>query len=397
VLAAAFACHMGLGFTYVFGPLQSDVTSELGIGRSEFAAAAQSRNFVVGLTAPLVGMLVVRFGSRPVLGGSLVLLSSSAFALSHIESWTQLLGATLLLGMAISGVGDITVGHAVSRWFRRSRGFALGILYTASNLGGFLLVPLISSMAADQSWREALRFAGGAALVVLLPCAALVFPPRDHGDETESRAGEEAYGVTDQDIDLGPALRTRSFWVLVYIHLAYFAYAVAIVEHFMTFLMDEGLPRSEAAGLWSKAVLIGVLSKLAFGFVSDRISARTGMLLLFGLLSASSIMLLFAPARPSLWLFVGLFGFSYAARDVLTPLILIDCFGVRYMAKLYGAIMPMLLVGGGGGSYLAGLCSDRLGTYMPAFAGLAAMNVVAVLLITLLRRESAPSSGLTSG
>jgi predicted MFS family arabinose efflux permease len=70
-------------------------------------------------------------------------------------------------------------------------------------------------------------------------------------------------------------------------------------------------------------------------------------------------------------------------------LIVIDCFGVRYMAKLYGALMPMLLVGGGAGAYLAGLCSDQLGSYMPAFMGLAAMNVVAVLLLLLLRRESA--------
>jgi predicted MFS family arabinose efflux permease len=375
---------MGLGFTYVFGPLQPDVTAELGIGRGEFAAAAQSRNFVVGLTGPLVGMLVVRFGSRPVLGASLVLLGSSAFLLSYIQDWTQLLGATLLLGLAISGVGDLTVGHAVSRWVRRSRGLALGILYTASNLGGMLLVPLVASVASDQSWREALRFAGGAALILLLPCAALVLPtPSTHGED------DDASSVTEHDMDLGRALRTRSFWVLMYIHLAYFAYAVAIVEHFVTFLMDAGVPRGKAAGFWSTAVGLGIASKLAFGFVSDRLSARAGMFILFGLISASSVMLLFAPTQPFLWLFVGLFGFSYAARDVLTPLVVIDCFGVRYMAKLYGALMPMLLVGGGAGSYPAGLCSDQLGSYMPAFMGLAAMNVVAVLLLLLLRRESA--------
>ncbi len=388
VLAAAFACHMGLGFTYVFGPLQPDLTSELAVGRGEYAAVAQTRNYVVALTAPLVGLLVVRFGARPVLASSIGLLAAAAFLLSGVENLAGLLGATLLLGMGISGVGDITVGHAVSRWVVRSRGTALGILFTASNLGGMLLVPLIASMAAEESWRDALRYAGAATLVLLLPCSMLVLPPP--ATAADPADTDDAARASARDLDLRQALRTRSFWILVLAHLAYFSYVVAIVEHFVSFLMDRGLPHGEAAGFWGTAVGLGITSKLFFGFLSDRIPTRTGILIVFALLSLSSLTLLLAPAQPFLWFFVALFGFSYAARDVLTPLIVIECFGVRNMAKIYGAILPTLLVGGGAGSILAGICADTFGSYLPAFGGLAALNLLALALLTLLRHERSP-------
>ena len=66
---------------------------------------------------------------------------------------------------------------------------------------------------------------------------------------------------------------------------------------------------------------------------------------------------------------------------------IIDCFGVRYLAKIYGALFPTLLIGAGMGAIVGGLCADWLGTYRPAFAGLAALNVVALVLVKLLRRE----------
>jgi hypothetical protein len=60
------------------------------------------------------------------------------------------------------------------------------------------------------------------------------------------------------------------------------------------------------------------------------------------------------------------------------------------MAKIYGAILPTLLVGGGAGSILAGICADTFGSYLPAFGGLAALNLLALALLTLLRHERSP-------
>ena len=190
-----------------------------------------------------------------------------------------------------------------------------------------------------------------------------------------------------RDLNLSAAIRTRSFWILAFVHLTYFAYAVAITEHFVSYLLDSGIPREVAVARWSTAIGLGIASKLSFGFLSDRIAPRHGMTLLLSLIALSSGLLLLAPTDALLWIFVVVFGFSYAARDVVTPLVLIDCFGLRYMAAIYGAIFPTLMIGGGAGAVLSGLCFDWLGTYRPAFAALALLNVTALFLTPLLRCE----------
>ena len=390
-MLACFVCHMGLGYQYLYGALQLDVTEELELGRGAYAAAGQARNYVIALTAPLVGMLLVRFGARPVLAVSICILGAAAFLLSMVEHWTQLLGATMLLGVGVSGIGDITVGHAVSGWVRRSRGAALGFVYTASNFGGMLIVPFVAGLAAEETWRDAVRWTAMATVLLLLPFSALIRPaPEAEAEEEEEEEEEEEATepeASEGDLDLRAAMATRSFWILAFVHFTYFAYAVAVTEHFISYLLDAGVTREVAVSRWSTAVGLGILSKLSFGVISDRIPARYGMTLLLGLIALSSLMLLAPPSEAVVWVFVVFFGFSYAARDVVTPLIVIDCFGLRYMAKIYGAIFPTLMIGGGAGGILSGLCFDTLGTYAPAFITLAALNVLAAALAPLLRPE----------
>ena len=59
------------------------------------------------------------------------------------------------MGFAVAGLGDITVGQAVSQWFTRRRGLALGIVYTGSNLGGAFLTRASGFVAEADSWRTA--------------------------------------------------------------------------------------------------------------------------------------------------------------------------------------------------------------------------------------------------
>ena len=82
-----------------------------------------------------------------------------------------------------------------------------------------------------------------------------------------------------------------------------------------------------------------------------------------------------------------LFGFSYAARDVVYPLAIADCFGVRYLATIYGALMVVLAPAGALGPVLAGWCYDTMGSYDAAFGLFAGVNLAVLASLFLLRRE----------
>jgi predicted MFS family arabinose efflux permease len=294
----------------------------------------------------------------------------------------------MLLGLALTGVGDITVGQIVSRWIAQRRGLALGLVYVGSNLGGVLLVPLAVALAERTDWRTALLAMGTGAIVVMLPISLLLIrdsasaasaPDQDATESVEDLAGAN-------DLTLREALRTRSFWILFYALFAFFFYFLALLEHLVLFLTDEGMPRSEAVAAYAIAIGLGIWSKLGLGLMADRIPAQRSLLIVYSGLAASSIILLALPESRLLWAFVASFGFSYAARDVVYPLIITSCFGLHYMAQIYGALMIMLVMGAVGPWFAAGL-HDRTGSYDIAFQVFAVLNVVAVATLFGLRDE----------
>ena len=96
--------------------------------------------------------------------------------------------------------------------------------------------------------------------------------------------------------------------------------------------------------------------------------------------------LLFPPGPISISVFVTLFGFATAARDVVYPMIIAYCFGRRFLAQIYGAMM-LVLPAGALGAWYAATVSDRSGSYGEAFLTFVVINVVACGALFFLRDE----------
>jgi MFS family permease len=388
VVLGCLVCQMGLGYGYVFGPLARDLLDEFGWSRAQYSAARIPQLALMAAASPLLGVLTVRFGARPILVVSSLLLGVAFAGVATITSLWQLYALIMLQGLVVTGLGDVSVGQVVSRWATRRRGLALGIVYTGSNLGGWLLTRAAAWLADHESWRTAFAVLGLGGVVAMLPCAVWLVRDRPPGavPAAAAAAGAEA-GDPERDLDLRAALGTRSFWILAGTLFSFFFYFVGMLEHLVLFLTDEGMPRDEAAAHYSNAILLGLASKIGFGFVADRIPRRAAMLLDYGLLTLSSLLLLALPEPRLVVPFVLAYGIATAARDVVTPLMIVECFGVRHLASIYGAIMLALFPGGGLGPLFAAAVHDRTGSYATAFRVFAALNVVAFASLWLLRRE----------
>jgi cyanate permease len=71
---------------------------------------------------------------------------------------------------------------------------------------------------------------------------------------------------------------------------------------------------------------------------------------------------------------------------VVFPLIVTRCFGLRYMAQIYGALM-MTLVLGASGPYFAAEIHDRFGSYDLAFQIFATLNGLSLVALFFVRDE----------
>ena len=381
VLVACFVCQLGLGYAYLFSPLLREVTADLGWTRAEFAGARAVYFPVLAVGSALAGRLSVRFGARPILLASAVCLGATFWSMARIERPVELYLVNVLYGLFMAGLGDVVIGGVVTNWIERGRGLALGFAYAASNLGGMAIAPLFATLTEQGGWREALETLAIGGSLLILPFAYLAghSRPAATGSAQAPRAGEA--------MSLREALRTRSFWALAVALFFFFAYFVSVNDAFFPLMMDAGLDRGEAAAWYATATGAGWFAKIGFGLLADRMPAKTTLVLDCALLGVSAVLLLFVPDQPWLWAFVVSYGLAVAARDVVYPLVVTFCFGVRTMPEVYGALMLVLAVSGAAGSVLTQWSHDVTGSYQTAFVVYAGLNLLVLASLAFVRRE----------
>ncbi len=389
VVLGCLVCQMGVGFNYGLSPLAPDILAEFGWSRALYSSAQWPQGIVIALASPLVGMLVVRHGARAVLSISAIVLAGAYAGVAGMQAWWQFALAWAWIGLSVAGLGDIAVGAVVAQWVARSRGLALGLAYTGSNIGGAVAALGAAELADARGWRIAVAALAASALLVLLPVAWFGVRDRAQAGQDGGPPARAARDASAADLDVRAALRTRSFWIIGLGLFGFWIYLFAVLQHFVLSLVDAGMARDQAAGHLARAVLMGMFSKIAFGLLADRIPAKAALLLDYGLLAISSLLLLGAAAgEPWLvWSFVLVFGFSYAARDVVTPLIVVRCFGASSLAQIYGVLMLAILPGSLLGPVFAGWTHDATGSYALAFTVFAGVNAATFALLFAVRDE----------
>jgi MFS family permease len=394
VLLGCLVCQMGLGASYVFGPMLKSIVADLGWSRAGFSAGRGPLILAMSLSFPLVGALADRFGPRRVLSASVISMALAFFLMSRMDQRWEFYLINALLGLSLAGLGDIVVGAVAARWVAGGRGLALAVVYLGSNLGGALWTQIGEAVRAAESWRTALVAVGGSALVLILPFAAWVVrdPPPGY---RPAAATEDATPAGGADLDLPDALRTRSFWILGGVLFAFYFYYVGLIDHLVPYLSDIGYSDARAVASFSFAVLVGIAGKLGMGLLADRIPVKTAVIGNFAAVTAASL-LLFGAAEPALLTaFLVLQGFATAAENVLLPLLVAACFGARHLARIYGALMVTLFAGVLGQVFAGGVF-DRMGSYVPAFAVFAGLNLLALAALTVVRDERAPAAELNA-
>ena len=381
VVFACFVCQLGLGYMYLFGPLLPEVTAELGWTRAEFAAARWFYFGVLGSGLTVVGHLTARVGERLVLVVATVLIAVSFLLLARISELWHLYAANALFGVAMVGLSDVVIAGVVTNWLRRKRGLGLGIAFAASNVAGLIIPRTFAALADSGDWRSALGTLAVIGPACILPFAWLA------GTRAPTADGPATTHAGATALDLREAMATRSFWLLLLSLSAYFFFFVGMNDAFVASFLDAGMSRTDATDLYVAAVGAGGISKIGVGLVADRIAPHRGLVIDFGLLALSSVLLFFLPAQPFLALFLVSYGLGVAARDVVFPLVVGDVFGEATVPRIYGAMSIALMFAGPFGSQLTQSIFDRTGSYESAYTIYAVATSLMLVSLVWVRRE----------
>jgi len=400
VVLGAMAAQMAMGTVYARGPLTPAIVEEFGWARGDLMLASSPQTWMTALASPVAGYLTGRFGARPVVLFGVIWVAFVFVGFSQMQTLWQMFALSIGIGILVASVGDVAVGSVVSRWVDSGRGLALGIVYSGSNLAGFVASSLAGLLLVSVGWRGAFVWLGLGATTLLLPIVYAMVREPPSGFRPPSAGAPDAFGGEQSSASAGvgglalrEALRTREFWLLWIALFLFYLYFIGVNSHLTLYLTDLGMSRVDVALNYAVMVGIGVLAKLGIGLIADSFHAKISLLVCFAFVVLASAMLLGISATPSLALaFVVIHGLATMAQNVVYPFVIAWCFGTKHMAEIYGVMMLALLPGGVIGPIALGYMHDALGSYDLGFQILLGFTVTSFTLLALVRpryRQSA--------
>lgn len=356
------------------------VQAEFGVDRADASLpyTATMIGFAVGNV--LVGRAVDRMGYwMPALLSSLVLAAGMILA-SFAGSIPQFTLAQILVGFGTAAIFGPLVAD-ISHWFNRRRGVAVAAAACGNYLAGALWPVVMPPLIHAEGWRFTYLVIGIFCLVNMVP---LVLMMRQSAPR-EAFAGSHsptARGV--QPIALSPA--TLQGLLIIAGFGCCMAMAMPQV-HIVAYCMDLGYGVARGAEMLSVMLAAGVVSRLASGFVADRIGGVKTLLIGSALQCLSLFFYIPFDGLASLYVVSLVFGLSQGGIVPCYAIIVREYMPAAEAGQRVGLVMMATIIGMAVGGWMSGWIYDLTSSYAAAFLNGIAWNAVnlAVMLLVLWR------------
>jgi len=222
-------------------------------------------------------------------------------------------------------------------------------------------------------WRTAAFLVGMVFLVVALPVArtarntpeslGLLPDGQPVGPPGRAAVSPQTAGRS-QDYEVGEALRTPAFWVLVLASILRLVGFSAVLVHFVPILVWKGLGEQTAALYLAPMSLLSAFAHLFLGWLADR-WPKPRVLALGMASGTAALLILLYGGTGTLWLFLPFF-VPVEALFPVTWATVGEFFGRRRFATLRGFMTLFIMLGPVAAPVFAGRVYDTTGSYMVA-------------------------------
>jgi MFS family permease len=373
---------MAFGAPWINAVALKDIAAEVGGSRSIPALASALAWLGSGAGGILMGRIAERVGTRwTVICGGLMIGLGLAISTLGLP-WPLWIGHGLFIGMIGLGGINAPLYIYVSRWFDRRRGSALALISSGSYLAGALWPPVFERAIAWLGWRQTMLWYGVAAIVAIVPLAAMYFrhPPELFDPVAGSVDGDGQTRLLGLPRNVVFAMMCGA-GVMCCIPMA------MPQGHLVAFCTDLGIARSTGALMLSVLLSTAFLSRQIWGLIADRVGGLATVLIGSAWQAASMVFFLFTQNEAGLFAVAAVFGLGFSG---IIPAYVLAVRELFPASEAPWRIPTMLLFSGLGmasGGWLAGLLYDHFGYYAPAFAAGVGANIINLLVIGVLTAQ----------
>jgi len=345
--------------------------AEFGVARADASLPYTLTMVGVMFGSILMGRLADRFGvmvplaiGAAALGGGYV-LASMASSLGQFA-----LAQGVLIGMIGCSASFGPLISDISHWFERRRGMAVALAASGSYLAGTVWPPVVQHLIEAHGWRSAHFGIGLFCLAGMLPLI-LLLRRRPPGHGSAAAAGMPARA------GVGLGISPRALQGLLI--LAGIACCVAMSMpqvHIVAYCAGLGYGTARGAELLSVMLGFGIVSRLATGYVADRIGGLPTLLLGSALQALALLLYIPFDGLVSLYVISALFGLSQGGIVPSYALIVRDYFPASQAGTRVGLVLAATVGGMAIGGWMSGKIFDLAGGYQAAFGNGALWNLL---------------------
>lgn len=361
--------------------------ADLGWSYGFMSSAGAMMLITMAIAAPLAGMVIDRFGPRPVYGFGMALAALALLLCSMMtEKWQLIAFYSILGGIGFAAIAPSLITATIAAYFDKQLALATSIATSGSTAGQIVLMPLLAFSVTAIAWGPSLMVFAAAIAATAVAVHFLIGPGLGRSRRA-SGAGASWLRVVRRSLGTN-----RTFWLLIGgFAICGFTTAGVIKIHLIPYAVACGFPPLQSATAYGVMSAFSLIGMIGYGYLADRFNRPLLLASIYFLRALTFIILMqIAGNTPLLFIFAVLFGlFDYATFPVVASLV-VSHVGRPIMGVTMGLIFSAHSLGGAAGSYLAGYLFEIFARYDWVWIVSVGLALLAAVLSILIRETREP-------
>ncbi len=381
-----FSCF---GQSFFIGLFNSSIRETLSITHGQFGTIYASATLFSSLLLIWIGkkiddVNVIKFAIFVT-----ILLSFSSFFFSKTSSVAFLFVAIFLMRFSGQGLMSHTASTTISRYFTKSRGKALSIIWFGLSSAEFIMPVLIVYLLTMIIWQD-LWIIFSLIVLICLPLASYLLVKDVKLDTRESNQNEKLKEDNIKNWKRVEVLGDYRFYIISLNMLAmpWIATGVFVYQSFVT--NSKGWGEYTIAQSFMSYSIFSVITLIVAGYLIDKFTSRKLLIYMNIPLFLGTLVIIYFDAPQTAFLFLGLVGISNGLANLLGSSTWAEIYGVKYIGSIKALTTALMVFATAFGTALFGFFIDA-GFSIEKIAFIAAIAIAcSIALLFTIRKKLNP-------
>jgi len=353
-----FTFFSSFGQSYFLGLFNTSIRNELSITHGQFGSIYASATLLSSLLLIWLGKKIDNIHISKFAFLVILLLAFSSFFFSRVTSISLLFISIFLMRFSGQGMMSHTASTTISRYFTKSRGKALSIIWFGLSFAEFILPIFIVYFLTIFHWRN-IWIVISVVVIIFLPLASYYLVKNLNLDSREKNNKEISKEKNIKNWKRNEVIKDYRFYVICANMLAmpWIATGTFVYQSFILSSKNWG-PYIIAQSFMVYSIL-SLITLFISGILIDKYTSRRLIIFMNIPLLFSIFIIILLDHQFTAFLFLGLIGISNGLANVLGSSTWAELYGVKYIGSIKALTTALMVFSTAFGTAFFGILIDK--------------------------------------